>query len=251
MALPKATKVFHFTNDLDTLKNILLTYGFYPKYSLEDTSWLDINGWESMAFPMVCFCDIPISRISAHVKTYGRYGLGMSKEWAIKKGLNPVFYISAHAPISKSIFQAVQEGTKADKLRAKKDKKFVKPLNFLLSHSKPLSGEIKTNDGFIEIKDFYQENEWRYVPMIDGIPILISKDRYNDRHEIKRLNNLLKNNATLTFKSSDVRYLFVKREEDISPLIEFIDSQLTSSSLPSKRILMSRIISLRDIQRDA
>jgi hypothetical protein len=249
MALPKATNIFHFTKDLDTLQKILLTNGFNPKYSIEDTSWLNVYGWQQMAFPMVCFCDIPISRISAHVKLYGRYGLGLSKEWAIRKGLNPVFYISSSAAVSESIFQAVKEGAKVDRNLDRKDRKFIRPLNFLLAHSKPLSGKIRSSKGFVN-KDFYQENEWRYVPKIDNIPVLISKERYRDQEKISELNGHLKSMAVLKFEPTDIRYLFVRNEEDISPLIKFITSELKSISLTHRRKLMTRITSLRDIQKD-
>ncbi len=56
---------------------------------------------------MVCFCDLPLSRLQNHIhgykwnfngvdrqsKQYGKFGLGMSKEWGTTKKLNPVTYI--------------------------------------------------------------------------------------------------------------------------------------------------------------
>eukprot|EP01034_Spumella_vulgaris_P011525 gene11525-14663_t len=70
--------------------------GFWPRYSLEDFRWQvsGPNSHEFAAFPMVCFCDIPLSRIDEHVGFYGSYGLGLSREWGIRAGLNPVQYIA-------------------------------------------------------------------------------------------------------------------------------------------------------------
>ena len=41
---------------------------------------------------MICFCDIPLHLIADHINEYGQYGLGLSREWALKGKLNPVFY---------------------------------------------------------------------------------------------------------------------------------------------------------------
>lgn len=90
--LPKSENLFHFTKSVDYLKNILGN-GFLPRYSLEDTQAFDI-GLDYIGYPMVCFCDIPISRISEHTAFYGGYGLGMTKEWGLKNGLQPLLYAS-------------------------------------------------------------------------------------------------------------------------------------------------------------
>jgi hypothetical protein len=41
---------------------------------------------------MVSFCDIPLSQIGKHVKRYGSYGIGMSRQWVFRNALNPVLY---------------------------------------------------------------------------------------------------------------------------------------------------------------
>lgn len=41
---------------------------------------------------MVCFCDIPLSEINLHTKKFGKYGIGVSKEWAGKQNITPVVY---------------------------------------------------------------------------------------------------------------------------------------------------------------
>ena len=85
---PKSDNLFHFTKSIDFLKGILLN-GFLPRYCLEDTSYLTI---EYIGYPMICFCDIPISRIGDHTAFYGNYGLGMTKEWGLRNNLAPLLY---------------------------------------------------------------------------------------------------------------------------------------------------------------
>ncbi|MFU0923178.1 abortive infection system antitoxin AbiGi family protein [Kluyvera sichuanensis] len=81
---PKSETLFHFTKSSDTLE-IILKNGFWPRYCLEDIRWLEFTDVEYVSYPMVCFCDIPLSRISEHVSFYGSFGLGVSKDWAKKK----------------------------------------------------------------------------------------------------------------------------------------------------------------------
>ena len=82
--------IIHYTDDIDKLKGII-SEGFKIKYCLEVLETTDHT--ISNAHPMISYCDIPLSESSRHFGLYGCYGVGMSKEWAKKKGINPVLYI--------------------------------------------------------------------------------------------------------------------------------------------------------------
>lgn len=43
---------------------------------------------------IVCFCDIPFEDIEIHMQKYSRFGLSFKKEFLIKQGATPVFYVS-------------------------------------------------------------------------------------------------------------------------------------------------------------
>lgn len=175
----------------------------------------------------------------------------MSRAWAIRKGLNPIFYISAKAPISRSIFQVVRWAGKDTLIDESQDmnEKIYKHTNFILAHTKALSGEVKV-DGEIVKKKFYQENEWRYVPKDEGVHALISSTKFANPKIRSRFNKKLKSHAVLSFKPNDIRYLFVKNEEDVRPLITFINRELKRIPLADRRTLMTRIIRLKDIRKD-
>ncbi len=90
-----ANALFHFTNSYERLISIL-SNNFYPRYCIEDMSII-VDDYEDfryneVAIPMVCFCDIPLSQITNHTSVYGNYGIGLTKEWGINKGLNPIMY---------------------------------------------------------------------------------------------------------------------------------------------------------------
>lgn len=90
---PRSHTLFHFTKSSKVLK-LILKNGFWPRYCLEDVSWMgmDAEDAEYVAFPAVCFCDIPLSRIDEHVAFYGAFGIGLRKEWAVINNLNPILY---------------------------------------------------------------------------------------------------------------------------------------------------------------
>lgn len=68
------------------MKKILM--GSFSISYCKETFVLDNARPYILGIPMVSFCDIPLSQILDHVKKYGNYGIGLSKEWAKSKGLN-------------------------------------------------------------------------------------------------------------------------------------------------------------------
>jgi len=97
---PKADNLFHFTKSLDILK-LILEHGIQPKYCLEDFEWFKWDTHKYLAYPMSCFCDIPLSRITEHTNFYGNYGIGLSKNWGFKNNLIPVIYSPPNGDILK------------------------------------------------------------------------------------------------------------------------------------------------------
>jgi hypothetical protein len=76
--------LFHFTDKIENVISILKEE-FRPHFCLEDLNDFvapdDRIEELEHAIPMVCFCDIPLSQSMNHRKTYGNYGIGLSKEW--------------------------------------------------------------------------------------------------------------------------------------------------------------------------
>lgn len=93
-----SSSLFHFTDTAEKLFSIL-RYEFKPTYCLERIVFSE-DIVEEVAFPMVCFCDIPLSQVKNHIETYGYYGIGMSKEWAERNKLNPILYLKQNSFVS-------------------------------------------------------------------------------------------------------------------------------------------------------
>lgn len=236
---PKSDNLFHFTNSLDILK-LIIEKGIQPRFCLEDIEWLGFQGMNHIAYPMSCFCDIPLSRISDHTDFYGNYGLGLTKEWRQKNNLNPVVYCTPDGHIqSLAKYLLNMDFDKSDVGLKEEDMHIF----HFISLIKPTYGKMVTSGGTIE-KEFYQENEWRYVPSVDKF---IPEARYEDQKEVA--NKEMEAHA-LEFTPQDIRYIFVKSDTDIPSLVDFINETLGHFPLKDLKILQSRIVSLETLSVD-
>lgn len=245
---PKSHTLFHFTKNLDFLKDILVE-GFWPRYCLEDSKWYGNSGMNYyIAYPMVCFCDIPLSRVDEHVSFYGNYGIGVTKEWAQINGLSPVIYLRENS----SPHQALK------KLFSKNNEKALynnsnMDVNTLLANIKPTEGVMRIGSELVN-KEFYQENEWRYSVTgnnsVSNIRPWISESEFLDESSLNAENAKTKEQASLKILPSDIKYLFVNTDSDIPLLVNFIQNEMDKYPSKDIKILLSRITSLETISRD-
>lgn len=100
-------------------------------------------------------------------------------------------------------------------------------------------------------KDFYQECEWRFIPQHPEITTYLRLDQFTDEAVLKAENAKTHALTLLKFEPSDVKYIFVEKDSDISAIMNFIHTDLydqhTASAL---KILSSRILSLESFGGD-
>ena len=99
--------IIHYTDSIDKLE-LILKEGFAIKYCEEKLIVVDGVG-SGAAHPLVSFCDIPLSQSYKHFNAYGKYGIGLSKEWASSMGINPVLYLDKKSSVSKTIDELLIE----------------------------------------------------------------------------------------------------------------------------------------------
>lgn len=215
MALSPST-LFHFTNK-EGLKGIL-SNNFKLKYCLEKLP--NGNDEGRIAIPMVSFCDIKISEISDHISKYGQYGIGLSKNWAIEKGLSPVFYQSLNSSFSTSLKSKI-----SNILLGNRDEDAIDIIFDFLRLSKEYEGKLVRNRKIIEKNYRYaDEREWRYVPKLNrnrNFPDFLLEEDYNTPTK-KQIANRKLSNERLFFNANEIMYLIVKNDDDISDLISHI-----------------------------
>lgn len=242
---PKSHTLFHFTKSKDTLK-LIFKNGYWPRYCLEDTRWVAQADAHFLAFPMVCFCDIPLGRISEHVAFYGEYGLGMTKEWANSNGLNPILYLASDNNLQSEIREL---NTHGNRLEGEHKEASRKTMRYIYMHIKPTDGHMILDGEPVE-KEFYQESEWRYVPKNEAIMSYLFKPDFDNQETLDRNNNLTKEHCSVKFTPKDVKYIFVKNDSDIPDIMNFISTELDAYPSADIKVLMSRVVSLESIQAD-
>lgn len=234
MAISSAT-LFHFTSSFETLKKILCGHGFWPRYCIE-------YGWgeqedHDFAVPMVCFCDIPLSQIHNHIKVYGGYGIGMSKEWAISKGMAPVHYLQKGSFMIDALNELRKKGEKADRL---KHLTFLKKYKGVMRR-KNQEGKLKQYSDYI----FYNEREWRYVPDVTPKCAKVTDDKTINE---EKLNEKTREHL-LCFNPVDIKYLIIKTEKQRMDLLTTIDKKYIATE-EEKALLKSKIITCEQIVND-
>jgi abortive phage resistance protein AbiGi (putative antitoxin) len=204
--------LFHFTNSLKIIKSIL-KHGFSPRYCPEYTLDPDDRSAASerrpplRAAPMVCFCDLPLSLIRKHLDAYGRFGIGLTKQWGLRNGVAPVAYTHRRARTRPSMLRLTAKAAKGGDNAAAND------LKLLTAYTKPFRGPEWRKRRKKKVKHnvrFYDEREWRYVPEVrKGEPLFLGWEDYSNGSVTDKLHKSLRTEHTLRILPDDIMYLIV------------------------------------------
>lgn len=255
-----ANSLFHFTERFENLISIL-EHTFYPRYCLEDIATLEDDLTRSMprfAIPVVCFCDIPLSQVQDHSKTYGNYAIGLTKEWGKRNNLNPIFYAEPNSLISKTLRRT------ADILNRDELQDSIQKTELRNNHTttavflKPYKGRLFRNGAYLQDQvTFYNEREWRHAPPIEnlekmGVPYVINGKAIQENKNIISISNqkLVDNNIRLTFEPNDIKYLIVEKDGEILSLCHELQRIKGDFSEDARTLLTTRIISMENIRED-
>jgi len=231
-----SNSLFHFINGLEWLLDILEN-GFKARYCLENFPKVNIP----LAIPMKCFCDIPLGMIKKHIFRYGKFGIGVKKDYAKKHGITPVNYVHENSSILTRLVLALED----------KDDELAK----FLPYFKRYSEKIK-RDGKQMTRRYYDEREWRYVPPnsdfinLRGITSIKQKE-----DKIKSENVRLqkqRDKYRLKLDWPDITYIFVKGDSDVDQVINSIMNidKKNQKRKQEKLRLVSKIITAKRIERD-
>lgn len=239
--------LYHFTDDMKALKSIVKN-GLWVQYSCEDVSFprhlSDEIDWDRVLdamvagnyengtaeqehradpedehgdkvyIPMVCFCDIPHSRVDYHAgkndsTDYGPYAVVLEKEWGRQRGVNPVSYVVPESDFVGAFqdFDALTEDADVNHEDWQIRSVFRKLLQFL----KPYEDE----------KRYYDEREWRYIP--SGPSTLYSKSAFESQH-------VCQSHSTLCATFDDIECLIVKKSSEVEEVKAFLREDLNGDA---------------------
>lgn len=222
--------IWHQT-DYQGLKGIIEKMAFQTSYSLETIN--DVN----VAFPMISFCDIPLSDMREYLTQnesdkltgkYGKYTIGMKRGWGNKKGLSPVWYRDRQAYTLKGLM------TQMKKLIKKRNSYMLDEEESIIwqtmAYTKNVQGKL-LKYGFSSYR-FADEKELRYVPnLIDlrtaSIKPFIGCNDYKDLK--KQTRNIGMQSLLLSFSIEDIAYILMSNKKEknrISNLLNKKDSHI-------------------------
>lgn len=168
-----ANVLFRFMNKLEFLEDIILKKAIIPRYYEEKLDYLQLDSLEKIAIPMSCFCDIHLNKLAPHMENYGLYGIGLSKEWGIKRGIQPIHYVNQHSNLLSDFKEVINKTLSA---QTEEERSTYTVYNNLILHQlfymKPIEGEMRysvQNKSKYEKRNFHDEKEWRFIPNINGI----------------------------------------------------------------------------------
>jgi hypothetical protein len=217
---------------------------FRPKYCLERYQIGDMV--MNYAFPVVCFCDIPLSQIRAHIKTYGNYGLGLAKTWGEAQGLNPVLYVKRDSKFSRHILGVAQY--LADRYPGTGLDEGIDQLIGVLSYMKPYSGEFTRGSQLFTDVRFYDEREWRLVFRTPRR--FLPEAAFLDPIERAQADQVIAAKR-LSFEPTDIKYVIVDRADERLSIVKAL-REIKSPKYPQEVIdvLTSRIITCEEVTSD-
>lgn len=243
--MQSANTLFHFVEKLEYLLPILEREGIVPRYCVESVDYLKIT-YQSIAYPMLCFCDIKLHKIEEHISFYGGggYGIAFSKEWGIRKGIQPIQYVNGISYLRNDFSEAFKmalESSYTDESQ-----------NFLLSQMcflKPIEGVMARNEKE-EYKNFTDECEWRYVPKFEtlDLPVVLKDSEIVQKYTFN--NALIYANETwLKFTIDDIKYLIIKNKDDLDRLLEIVLKKSELNPVDQHK-LSSKIIVWDEMRED-
>lgn len=246
--------LFHFTKK-EALYNIL-SHNFKISYARELI--IGPNHRRQLGVPMVSFCDLKLSELSKFIQDdYGKYAIGLKKEWAYRNNVCPVMYMSRAATMTDKLIEGIDgifnQMKKIDNIQdfEEANNYYQNVLN-MYRYIKNYDGELYRHDHSPNLNyRFADDREWRYVPdfFTEGIWPLVPITLI-DTSEKKTELNRQASHLTLSFEPDDIQYLIVTNDSEINDLITHLEEVKGRFDLQTRLRLTSRILTIDQIQND-
>lgn len=210
--------IIHFTGDLKTLKSILKSTSLKLSYSKENF-YSNGNPVSKAVHPMVCFSEYRLDEIHTKNITYGNYGLGFTKEWARRKKIGAVLYVSQRSLAAKGMNTLLRARQNSQQFGLPKNLRLpIMELKCFIKNEQGYNSHFNKQDF-----DFKSENEWRFVPekweiednYISQSQSVFEKNREEYNRKLEKF--------PLKFELKDLQVVFVSNQNEIDLLVEEFD----------------------------
>ncbi|MFZ2632037.1 MAG: abortive infection system antitoxin AbiGi family protein [Desulfosalsimonadaceae bacterium] len=246
-----ANTLFHFTKEKDTLKKILEEN--FRIFNCKETITFGADK-TILHIPLVSFCDIPLSEVKDHMLTYGSYGIGMTKDWRMRKGLNPVLYVAQNSNLSISYKIAFNYFTKDPKNNARildnlslEQKALADVLRYIKNYEADHIRENSTTPNY----RFSDEREWRYVPPHSEACDMFRSEAWYAKPDNKDASDAKLVALRLNFEPNDIKYIIINDDSEIREFINYLKQVKGEKyTLHDVERLTTRILTAEQIKGD-
>ena len=235
------------------LLQIIDRFALVPRYNEESLDYLQIDGYPSISFPMICFCDTPLRAVNKHKDKYGVYGIAFDKSRIVKQGdVQPILYLNEDSKLFSSLKTTLLNLIQSQALNEELEYLANAFLDVLL-YTKPIDGYMP---GDTTKRIFQDECEWRYIPEVSkDIDLILPPNINTDKGRALGCKAMEKDEKTwLKFNVDDIKYLIVPDKIAAQRLIKYIERKrkFGSKSLTrqQKNILISKVTIASDLEGD-
>lgn len=244
LSVTSANVLCKYMRKPEYLHEILKNMAIKPRYVEEIIDYIGVDALHSISIPMVCFCDIPLSKVSKHSEYYGTYGIALDKNQCVNKNVQPVTYVNVNSGYYKDFSNTILNLFSIEEQPASRWKFLADFVLTQMLYSKPVYGET-VQDAEIIKRLFKDECEWRFIPTLSSDMDLILTNKKNTQEGRDLYNRALarEENAStwLSFSPSEISYLIVPDENAAIDLIGFISKELIELDESTRQRLISKI----------
>jgi len=207
--------IIHITKEYYTLKNILSSNSLKLSFSIENF-YFNNRVVSKAAHPMVSFSEYDPLTINNKKITYGKYGVGFSKDWAKANNIGPVLYVGPTSVAAKGMRDLLIARRKTGNERLPgKVRLAIMEVKSFMKNEKGYNSYLKQGNF-----DFKSENEWRYIPRKSQIDnYLISQNQRTYLRNKDKHNKMLEK-YPLRFKMEDIKIVYVTNQSEKDELIK-------------------------------
>lgn len=252
--LDEVLPLYHATSDFERLCKILVE-GFRPQFCHEEIEAnlseaeikeatenyrpVSIPGMKEQSdypfntnliaayFPMISFCSTPLNDAICRMKSYGQYGIALSRNWGIKNRLNPVVYMEPNSELTRSFvksFYWIRKYRPSDINFSISDhglgEKYIaiRSLVGTFAYAKNFYGPLYRKGEMIsEQYPFGYEREWRLWTSHDNLPRFVYASEFRENLSLKEdLNSKVDN--LVRFSADDIESVVVGEESDVGKI---------------------------------
>lgn len=188
------------------------------------------------------------------MKKYGKFGIGLTKKWALRSGLNPVAYVNKSSEFTNNLLSGIDALFKhLDNLddydESKKLNSAYMDIFNVIRHIKNYEGDLVRNGTNIGFYRFADEREWRYVPSQQTKLFPVEPENRIDTKEKKKVLAESALPHALSYPVEDISYIIVPAEKNIQPIKRLIQDCFRDDEANMEHLL-ARILTAEQISAD-